>query len=648
VTTQRLPTRRIRILKVDFEFHPFVFPISALLMLTFVIITVIWPARALMLFKQIHNWIVSHFAWLYIPSLSFFVILAIYLVVSRYAHIRLGPDDSRPEFSQLSWFTMLFSAGMGIGMIFFGVVEPMTHYLHPPSGEPISLQSAISAMAITLFHWGLHPWALYGFVGLSLGYFGFRRGLPLSFRSVFYPLFGRYIYYKIGDIIDIIAVLATLFGLATSLGLGAQQINAGLHYVFHWPPQTVFSQLTLILVITSIACLSLVSGLHIGIKWLSNTNLCLAGVLLACLFAFGPTIYLLSSGVENMGAYLSDIVFRSFWTASYTSESKSQWVSSWTIFYWGWWLSWSPYVGGFIARISRGRTIREFVIGVLLVPMAVTLIWMTGFGNSSLYQDLYKNLNVESAQTNGFYRVKPQPYPVQQRNQASGLPISANEKWWTAPVGPKDVHVKIKPGQIHTTQKGQQYYYTANDTPVTFQNGVLVNLNNHKPFWPAPQTRFTGQFKHETRTLNIVGFIDSPVLNEQKNRTLDTTATSLFVMLSAYPFSSVLSTIAVISITLFFITSSDSASLVADIIASGGTAHPTTGTRVFWALLEGLLAASLLTAGGTVALQTGAITLGLPLCFGLLLASFALLRGLHLENQGQIPDWQKRYISADQ
>jgi choline-glycine betaine transporter len=520
---------------------------------------------------------------------------------------------------------MLFSAGMGIGMLFFGVAEPMWHYLSPPAGEGETLQAARQAMGITLFHWCLHPWALYALVGLSLAYFGFRRGLPLSFRSVFHPLIGDRIHGRIGDAIDVMAVLATLFGLATSLGLGAKQVNAGLAHVFG-VPQGVGVQVILIACITAMAVASLVSGLHTGIRRLSQLNLCLAGLLLLFLFVAGPTVYLLGALVSNVGAYLQRLPDNSFWTAAYGQRSRASWFSSWTVFYWGWWIAWSPFVGMFIARISRGRTIREFVTGVLLVPSAVSLLWMTGFGNTALHQEIYQRVAADPGAVQAEYAYAPREYLVEELDPATGLPQTPDGEWLVGP----DARSVANPVAVLMKQI-DGVLVTKDDTRVEYRRGVLVREGTADPFRPGGASRYAGPYKAKTVELTLGQYLTEPVLDEDRTRLVDTTATAMFVMLEAYPLTGLTALIGTLSVILFFVTSSDSASMVADIIASGGSENPTTGTRLFWGILEGMLAAVLLVAGGLKALQTGAITIGLPFCVLVILMCYSLWRGLQQE-----------------
>ena len=336
------------------------------------------------MFAAAQGLIVADFGWFYIAAVAGFLVFVLFLMFSRYGDVKLGPDDSEPDYSYLSWFAMLFSAGMGIGLIFFGVAEPIQHYALPPVGEGRTIESARQAMVLTFFHWGLHAWAIYIVVGLALAYFAFRRGLPLTIRSALFPLIGGRIYGPIGHAVDIFAVLGTMFGVATSLGLGVLQVNAGFSYLFDLPTNTLV-QLVLIAAITGMATLSVVMGLDRGVKRLSELNIILAGLLLAFVLVAGSTVFLLQAFVQNIGAYLGEVVQRTFRLYAY---EPNPWLGNWTLFYWGWWIAWSPFVGMFIARISRGRTIRQFVAGVLLVPTLFTFLWMTVFGNTAIALDL--------------------------------------------------------------------------------------------------------------------------------------------------------------------------------------------------------------------------------------------------------------------
>ncbi|WP_431470386.1 BCCT family transporter [Sphingosinithalassobacter sp. LHW66-3] len=366
------------------QVNPPVFFISAALILAFALGGALFAEQAGGLFGQIQALIVEDFGWFYILVVAGFLVFVLYLMLSRFGDVKLGPDESEPDYSYLSWFAMLFSAGMGIGLIFFGVAEPVQHYAMPPVGEGRTLDAARQAMMLTFFHWGLHAWAIYIVVGLALAYFAFRRGLPLAIRSALYPLIGKRIHGPIGHAIDIFAVLGTMFGVATSLGLGVLQVTAGFGYLFGLPTSTSV-QLILIAAITGMATLSVVMGLDKGVKRLSELNIVLAVALLAFVLFAGSTVFLLQAFVQNIGTYLGAVVQRTFRMYAY---EPNPWLGDWTLFYWGWWIAWSPFVGMFIARISRGRTIREFVMGVLLVPVAFTFLWMTVFGNTAIGLDL--------------------------------------------------------------------------------------------------------------------------------------------------------------------------------------------------------------------------------------------------------------------
>ena len=366
------------------QVNPPVFFISAALILAFVLFGAVFPQQAGSVFDALQARIVHDFGWFYILAVALFLIFVLFLMFSRYGDVRLGPDDSEPEYSYLSWFAMLFSAGMGIGLLFFGVAEPIQHYAKPPVGEGGTVEAARQAMILTFFHWGVHAWAIYIVVGLALAYFAFRRGLPLTLRSGLFPLIGNRIYGPIGHAIDIFAVLGTMFGVATSLGFGVLQVNAGFSHLFGLPVNTTV-QVILIAVITGMATLSAGTGLDKGVKRLSELNIILAIALLIFVLCAGSTVFLLQAYVQNIGAYLGAVVQRTFRMYAYEPNA---WLGEWTLFYWGWWISWSPFVGMFIARISRGRTIREFITGVLLVPVLFTFLWMTVFGNTAISLDL--------------------------------------------------------------------------------------------------------------------------------------------------------------------------------------------------------------------------------------------------------------------
>jgi choline/glycine/proline betaine transport protein len=345
-----------------------------------VITAALWPDSVGNMFQGIQNGIVANGSWYYVMVVAVILVSVLLFSVTRYGDIKLGPDHIEPDYSYLSWFSMMFSAGMGIGLMFFGVSEPVMHFLTPPLGEPGTVEAAREAMKLTFFHWGIHAWAMYAVVALILAYFGYRHGLPLTIRSALYPVFGDRIYGPLGTAVDIFAILSTVTGVATSLGFGVLQINSGLAYLFGIP-SNLGVQVVLIIGTTALATVSVVMGLDAGIKRLSEINIVLAITLLILVLSLGPTVLLLQLFVQNTGDYLSDIVSKTFNLYAYT---PTDWLGGWTIFYWGWWLSWAPFVGLFIARISRGRTIREFVIGALLGPTAFTLLWMTVFGNSAI------------------------------------------------------------------------------------------------------------------------------------------------------------------------------------------------------------------------------------------------------------------------
>ena len=361
--------------------NPPVFILSAILLFALVLFAIGAPSTAQEVFGAAQAWITTNVSWFYVLSVAIILLAVVFMGVSRYGDIKLGPDHSVPDFANYSWFAMLFSAGMGIGLMFFGVAEPVMHYLSPPVGEGGSAFAASEAMKITFFHWGLHAWAIYAIVALILAYFGYRHDLPLTLRSALYPLIGERIYGPIGHAVDIFAVLGTVLGVATSLGFGVAQINSGLNYLFD-VPVTVGVQVGLIVVAMVLATISLVSGLDRGIRILSEANLLLAVLLMVIVLVLGPTVFILKAYVENTGGYLAELVDKTFNLYAY---EPSDWIGGWTLFYWGWWIAWSPFVGMFIARISRGRTIREFVSGVMLVPAGFTLMWMTVFGDTAIY-----------------------------------------------------------------------------------------------------------------------------------------------------------------------------------------------------------------------------------------------------------------------
>ncbi len=358
-----------------------VFYSAALFTLLLVGFAITAPRTAQNLFESIQAWILGNASWFYILVVAIILLSVAFLAISRYGDIKLGPDHSEPDYRNFTWFAMLFSAGMGIGLMFFGVAEPVMHFMSPPVGEGATAAAARESMKITFFHWGLHAWAIYAVVALTLAFFSFRHGLPLTLRSALYPLIGNRIHGPIGHAVDVFAIIGTVLGVATSLGLGVAQMNSGLNHLFGIPVG-VMPQIILIVITCGLATLSVVSGLDKGIRILSEANMVLAVILLLFVLVAGPTVFLLQTFVQNTGAYLSDIVNKTFNLYAY---EPTDWIGGWTLFYWGWWIAWSPFVGLFIARISRGRTIREFVSGVLLVPAGFTLFWMTVFGDTAIH-----------------------------------------------------------------------------------------------------------------------------------------------------------------------------------------------------------------------------------------------------------------------
>lgn len=485
------------------DIHPWVFFISAALIILFVAGAILFQNYLGDFFGQMQDGMSKYAGWFFIFTVNIVLVVSLVVLISRFGSIKLGGPDAEPEFSTMGWFSMLFSAGMGIGLLFYGVAEPMFHYTANPLTEPGTQEAARKAMDITFLHWGLHPWGVYTIVGLSLAFFSFNKNLPLSIRTAFYPIFGEKVYGGIGNTIDIIATVATLFGVATSLGLGVQQVNAGLDHLLGIG-QTKTIQVILIACITAIATWSVVNGLDKGIKRLSQINIGLAFLLLIFVFILGPTLFVLNAFLENIGYYLQYLPQLSTWNETY---EHSQWQHGWTIFYWAWWIAWSPFVGMFIARVSYGRTIKQFILGVLFVPTLVTFIWITVFGNTALFIEMFG------------------------------------------------------------------------------AGGIAKAVQDNIPL-------------------------------------------SMFVLMENFPLSTVTSALTVFVVIAFFVTSSDSGSMVIDIITSGGNPNPPVLSRLFWAILEGVVAASLLVGGGLIALQTAAITTGLPFAVVLLGMCYALFKGL--------------------
>ncbi|MGF1552418.1 MAG: BCCT family transporter [Paracoccaceae bacterium] len=357
-----------------------VFTVSAVLIVGFILFGAIFNETANTIFSGAQSILAGYAGWLLVIEVNILVLFALFVALGPFGDIRLGRMDESPEYDMFSWVAMLFSAGIGIGLIYWGVAEPMYHFFSPPLAEAESQQAATDAMVLSFLHWGFHGWAVYVVVGLALAYYHFRKGLPLTIRSALYPLIGDRIYGPWGDLVDILAVFGTMFGIVTSLGLGAMQINSGLGTVLGIE-QSVTVQVLIIAGITFMATMSVMAGLDGGIKRLSNINIVLSFLLLVFMLAVGPTLFIFDSYVENYGNYLSRFLSIGFWNEGWTG---GEWQNSWTIFYWAWWISWSPFVGMFIARVSRGRTIREFVLGVLLIPCSIMFFWFTAFGGTAI------------------------------------------------------------------------------------------------------------------------------------------------------------------------------------------------------------------------------------------------------------------------
>ncbi|MFC6490755.1 BCCT family transporter [Nitratireductor sp. GCM10026969] len=375
-----------------------VFSISALLIVGFIILGAVFTETAAALFTGAQTAIADYFGWFLIIVTNLAVLVSLYLALGPYGRIRLGGQTEAPEYGLFSWTAMLFSAGIGIGLLYWAVAEPLFHFFSPPIAEAESVAAAEQAMVLSFLHWGIHGWALYCIVGLSLAYFHYRKGLPLSIRSALYPLIGERIYGPWGHAVDILAVFGTMFGIVTTLGLGVMQISAGLNGLFGIP-DNLFVQIVLIAIITAFATASVMLGLDSGIKRVSNFNIQLSFVLLAFILITGPTLYIFDSFVENVGNYISNLVYFSFWSEAY---SGTNWQVNWTIFYWAWWISWSPFVGIFIARISRGRTVREFTLGVLFIPVIILFFWFTAFGGVAIHMELAGNPGLIEATQQGY------------------------------------------------------------------------------------------------------------------------------------------------------------------------------------------------------------------------------------------------------
>lgn len=503
---------------MDLDIHKVVFSVSAIGIMLFTFLTLAFQNDAEPLFVGLRDWLTGNLDWFFLLSGNIFVLVCFGLILSPLGKVRLGGPDATPDYGYIGWFSMLFAAGMGIGLMFFGVSEPMSHYSSALGGisvgedglrtdwaplggaEGNELESRRLGMAATIFHWGLHPWAIYAVVALALALFSYNKGLPLTLRSAFYPIFGERIWGWPGHIVDILAVFATVFGLATSLGIGAQQAAAGLNFLFGLG--TASSMLILLIIlITLIAIGSILRGLDGGVKVLSEVNMGLAALLLFFIIIVGPTLAIITGFFDNLLAYAKNLPALSM----PFGREDANFTSGWTAFYWAWWISWSPFVGMFIARVSRGRTVREFLIAVLIVPTLLSVLWMTAMGGTAI-------------------------------------------------------------GQV------------VNDGYTAVQDAAL----------------------------------------ELK----------LFQMLTQLPLTAITSFIGIVLVVVFFVTSSDSGSLVIDTIAAGGKTNAPVIQRIFWASFEGAVAIALLLGGGLAALQAMSVSTGLPFTFVLLAACYAVVRGL--------------------
>ena len=502
------------------DIHNRVFAISGLMVVAFVVLTLAFQNQVEPMFTSMRGWLTSNLDWFFLGAGNIFVLVCLVLVVSPLGKVRLGGTEATPDYTYLGWFSMLFAAGMGIGLMFFGVSEPLSHFGSAfggtamdngvrtdwaPLGAAAGDAAAATrlAMAATIYHWALHPWAIYAILALGLALFSFNKGLPLTVRSVFYPLLGERVWGWPGHVIDILAVLATLFGLATSLGYGAAQASSGLNFLFDVPLGNT-TQVVLVIGITAIALFSVVAGLDAGVKRLSEINMILAVLLLLFVVAVGPTLDILTGFFANLGAYFQQLPALS----NPVGRDDANFSQGWTAFYWAWWISWSPFVGMFIARVSRGRTVREFIISVLIVPSLACVLWMTVFGETAILQFV----------RDGYDAATKAELPLQ-----------------------------------------------------------------------------------------------------------------LFSMLDALPLAQITSFIAIILVVVFFVTSSDSGSLVIDVIAAGGKVDAPTPQRVFWCVFEGLVAIALILGGGLVALQAMAVSTGLPFTIVLLMSAVAVVKGLMSE-----------------
>ncbi|MDX9871479.1 MAG: BCCT family transporter [Clostridia bacterium] len=378
-----------------------VFVLSLVLVLPLIIMGIYSPSLLDELSSAVYATIISHFGWLYLLAVFSFLLFCIALAFSRFGNIKLGRDDEKPDYNYFSWFSMLFAAGLAIGLVFFGVGEPLSHYSNPPGQiAAYTGEAAVYAMRYSFFHWGLNGWAVYAIMSLSIAYFTFRRGMKPLISSCFYPLMGDRIYGLPGKIIDVLAVVATLFGVVTSLGLGAIQINSGLVHILGWPDDTL-SSLVIIAIVTALFLISSSLGLDSGIQVLSKLNVLIAMLLLALVFILGPASYILNVFTSTLGGYLHGLLAMSLDVNPFTGY---EWTRDWTLFYWAWWISWAPFVGIFVARISRGRTIKEFILGILLVPTLITFIWFSVFGGAALHLQQIGGVDVAQVAVNDISR----------------------------------------------------------------------------------------------------------------------------------------------------------------------------------------------------------------------------------------------------
>ncbi|NLB88736.1 MAG: BCCT family transporter, partial [Syntrophomonadaceae bacterium] len=374
-----------------------VFIVSLSIIILFVLWGIISPTNMGTTMQHILDFVINTFGWFYLLTTIVFVVFVIYLGFGPYSRIKLGRDEDEPEYNTYTWLAMLFAAGMGIGLVFWGVSEPIYHYMAPPEGvTPKTIDAARIALRYSFFHWGLHPWAIYAVIALTLAYYEFRKGEPALISVTFRPLIGDKVNGFIGKSIDTLAIIATVFGVATSLGLGALQINGGLSHVFGIP-NSFLTQIIIIVVVTVLYILSATTGLNKGIRYLSIINLTIAGLLLLFVITFGPTLFIIDNFTATIGRYLGNLIPMSFRLTPFTGND---WIGSWTLFYWAWWIAWAPFVGTFIARISKGRTIREFVLGVLFVPSVLAALWFTAFGGSALYLEMFENIPIAQAVSN--------------------------------------------------------------------------------------------------------------------------------------------------------------------------------------------------------------------------------------------------------